>query len=273
MPQLGMDRMNEISRDDAAPQTESRDANQMGGFAKGIAVIEAFGNGRKPMTIAEVARIAGLDRASTRRCVFTLVAGGYARCDGRVYELTPKILRLGSSYLSASLPKLIRPSLERLADQFPEVSCSASVLDGDEIIYIARAAHHRLIGIGLHVGSRMPTYCTAMGRVLLAALPQEKARAILAGSERRALTERTLTQIDDLLAELETVRRNGYSIIFQEVDYGACGIAVPVLNISGNVVAAMNIAMQASPEAVAYMKTELLPRLMEIQHYLATILP
>jgi PcaR/PcaU/PobR family beta-ketoadipate pathway transcriptional regulator len=164
----------------------------MGGFAKGLAVIEAYGRKRESLTIAEVARLSGLDRASARRCLLTLVKGGYAKTDGRYFELTPRILRLGHSYLAASLPRLVQPTLDRLADSLRE-SCSASVLDGTEIVYIARAAQHRMIGVGLHRGSRLPAYCTSMGRVLLAAAPPEQARALLLESDRKAITALTIT--------------------------------------------------------------------------------
>jgi IclR family pca regulon transcriptional regulator len=168
----------------------------MGGFAKGLAVIEAYGRGRSSLTIAEVARLAALDRASARRCLLTLVNAGYATTDGRYFELTPRILRLGYSYLAASLPRLIQPSLSQLADKLRE-SCSAAVLDGSEIVYIARAAQHRLMGVGLHPGSRLPAYCTWMGRVLLASLLPEQAQQILQSSDRKKMTARTLTTIEE----------------------------------------------------------------------------
>ncbi|HEY8353115.1 MAG TPA: helix-turn-helix domain-containing protein, partial [Sphingomonadales bacterium] len=163
--------------DNGAP-IKLRDVDRMGGFAKGLAVIEAFGEGRPARTIAEIARVSGLDRASARRCLLTLVEAGYATKDGTYFQLTPRILRLAQAYLSTSLPRLIQPYLDQVADQLQE-SCSAAVLDGTEIIYIARAVHHRIMAAALHPGSRLPAYCTTMGRVLLASLPPEQARAIL----------------------------------------------------------------------------------------------
>ena len=260
--------------DDTAPlpARAGRDGDQMGGFAKGLAVIEAFGTSRKAMTIAEIGRISGLDRAAARRCLLTLVNGGYASTDGRYFELTPRILRLGHAYLAASLPRLIQPTLDRLADDVRE-SCSACVMDGGEVVYVARAARHRLIGVGLHPGSRLPAYCTSMGRVLLAALPTEQARAVLTASERTAYTKRTLTDVDALMDELAKVRTLGYAIIDQELEAGSRSIAVPVMNLSGRTVAAVNIGVHAVRAAPERLIGEFLPHLREAQRQLAAILP
>ena len=246
--------------------------DQMGGFAKGLAVIEAYGRGRSSLTIAEVARQSGLDRASARRCLLTLVNRGYATTDGRYFQLTPRVLRLGHAYLAASLPTLIQPTLDALAADVGE-SCSAAVLDSPEIVYIARASRHRLIGIGLHAGSRLPAYCTAMGRVLLAALPIDVARNILASSDRQAMTERTLTDVGHLMGELDRVRADGYAIIDQEVEIGSMSIAVPVRNMTGRTVAAIVVAVHATPAASTRLRTDVLARLRDAQAQLAEILP
>jgi IclR family pca regulon transcriptional regulator len=246
--------------------------DQMGGFAKGLAVIEAYGRGRNSLTIAEVAKLSGLDRASARRCLLTLVNRGYATTDGRYFELTPRVLRLGYAYLAAPLPTLIQPTLDSLASNLRE-SCSASVLDGTEIVYVARAARHRLIGVGLHAGSRLPAYCTSMGRVLLAALPPDDSRAILMQSDRQPLTERTLIDVGHLVGELARVRADGYSIVDQEVEIGNMSISVPVRNISGRTVAAMVVAVHATPVMVTRLRTEILSALQLAQQHLSEILP
>ena len=178
-----------ITRDVKPGERKLRDVDRMGGFAKGLSVIEAFGEGRNRLTIAEVARLSGLDRASARRCLLTLVERRYATNDDRYFELTPRILKLGHSYLAASLPRLIRPALDGLADQLRE-SCSAAVLDGTEVVYIARSSHHRIMGAGLHPGSRLPAYCTSLGRVLLAALPRAQAKELIDASDRQSFTYR-----------------------------------------------------------------------------------
>lgn len=247
-------------------------ADQMGGFAKGLAVIEAYGRGRPFLTIAEVAKLSGLDRASARRCLLTLVTRGYATTDGRYFTLTPRVLRLGYAYLAAPLPTLIQPTLDELSGNLRE-SCSASVLDGTEIVYIARAARHRLIGVGLHAGSRLPAYCTSMGRVLLAALPTEDSRALLMQSDRQPLTERTLIDVGHLVGELARVRADGYSIVDQEIEIGSMSIAVPVRNMGGRTVAAMVVAVHATPAMTTRLRGDVLSALLAAQNQLAQILP
>jgi IclR family pca regulon transcriptional regulator len=204
--------------------------------------------------------------------LLTLVNAGYASTDGRYFELTPRILRLGNAYLAAPLPRLIQPSLDSLA-QTLNASCSASVLDGTEIVYIARAAHHLLIAGGLHAGSRLPAYCTAMGRVLLAALPPEQSQALLVQSERRAVTARTLTDVDALVAELDRVRLSGFCLIDQEVEIGSMSVAAPIRTTQGRTVAAFVVALHATPESAARIRTEILPRMLEVQRQIADILP
>lgn len=253
-------------------ERQYQSADRMGGFAKGLAVIEAFGKGRDTLTIAEVARLSGLDRASARRCLLTLVEAKYASTDGRYFQLTPRILRLGHAYLGASLPRLIQPSLDQLADELKE-SCSAAVLDASEIVYIARAAHHRIIGPGLRPGSRLPAFCTSLGRVLLAALPADQAKAILNSSERPAFTAHTLTKITELMAELKRVRENGYAIIDEEMEIGSRSIAVPIRNFQGQTVAAITVAVHAVRADHDRLINEILPRMLATQSQLAAILP
>jgi IclR family pca regulon transcriptional regulator len=255
---------------EALESRQTRDANQMGGLAKGLAVIEAFSSGRA-MTIADIARASGLDRATARRCLLTLVSAGYASSDGRQFTLTPRILRLGHSYLAASLPRLIHPSMERLALKTQE-SCSAAVLDGHEIVYVARVAHHRLIGVGLHPGSRLPAYCTVLGRVLLAALPEDECRALLEGSERPAITGRTLTGVDELMEELARVRADGYALIDGEVEPGSRSVGVPLFNVAGRTVAALNVGAKSASVTIEELREEFLPRLFETQAELRHIL-
>jgi IclR family pca regulon transcriptional regulator len=246
--------------------------DRMGGFAKGLAVIEAFGQGKNSLTIAEVARLSNLDRASTRRCLLTLVEAGYAATDGRYFELTPRILRLGHSYLAASLPRLIQPTLDMLADDIKE-SCSAAVLDGAEVVYIARAAHHRIVGPGLHPGSRLPAFCSSLGRVLLAALPLDQAQAILEQSERPSITHLTLTEVPRIMAEVARARGQGYAIIDQEMEIGSRSIAVPVTNFRGQTVAAITVGVHAVRAETERLKLDILPRLLNAKSQLAAILP
>src|SRR4051812_3699738 len=157
----------------------------MAGLGKGLAVIACFDERHRRLTIAEVAAMARLSRAAARRCLLTLERLGFASFDGRFFGLTPRILRLGYAYLaSAELPQIIQPFLEQVSARIQE-SCSASILDGEEVLYIARSAKRRIMSVDLAVGSRLPAYCTSMGRVMLAALPPEEAMRRLRASPRR----------------------------------------------------------------------------------------
>jgi len=249
-----------------------RETDFIGGFAKGLRVIEAFGETKPRLTITDIARETGLDRATARRCLLTLAELGYAAYDGKFFELTPRILRLGHAYLSATpLPRLVQPFLDQLSETVGQ-SASASVLDGADIVYVARAAQKRVMSISLMAGSRLPAYCASMGRVLLAALPEAEARAIIKASDRKANTPFTKTDPDALLEELSKVRKQGYALIDQELEIGLRSIAVPVRSRSGDVVAALNIGTQAGRIGLGVMQAQLLPRLREAAQRLGTLL-
>jgi IclR family pca regulon transcriptional regulator len=244
----------------------------MGGFAKGLSVIEAFGQSHERLTISEAARLTGLDRATARRCLLTLVDAGYASHDGKFFALTPRILRLGYAYLSATpLPRQLQFFLEELSEATQE-SCSAAILDGTEIVYIARASQRRVMSVGLSVGSRLPAYCASMGRVLLAALPDEQMLDILRRTDRKALTPKTLTSVEALAEEIARVRQQGYALINEELELGLRSIAVPILDSSGRTVSALNTGVQAGRASCKHMIQNFLPRLLELQKTLANIL-
>jgi IclR family pca regulon transcriptional regulator len=239
--------------------------DRIGGFAKGLQVIEAFGHDRQRLTIAEVSRLTGLERASARRYLLTLVAGGYAGYDGKFFTLTPRILRLGYAYMSATpLPGIVQPFLEKIAEVTNE-SSSACILDGTEIVYVARAAQRRVMSIGLQIGSRLPAYCTSMGRVLLAALPADAAAARLSESQIEKLTPHSITNLKTLSEEVAKVRERGYSVIDQELELGLRSIAVPVYDAGGRVVAAMNVGVQVERASVDDLIQKFLPPLRDAQ--------
>lgn len=249
-----------------------RETDFVGGFAKGLKVIEAFGETKPRLTIADVSKDTGLDRATARRCLLTLAELGYAAYDGKFFELTPKILRLGHAYLSATpLPRLVQPYLDQLSEKVGE-SASVSVLDGTEIVYVARASQKRVMSINLSAGSRLPAYCASMGRVLLAALPETEARAIVAASDLRANTPFTRTDPDALMEEFSRVRRQGYALIDQELEIGLRSIAVPLENARGRVVAALNIGAPAAHAAAEEMAERYLPAMREVQAALRQVL-
>jgi IclR family pca regulon transcriptional regulator len=250
-----------------------RDGDMVAGLAKGLAVIEAFEESRPRLSIAEVARAVGLERATARRCLLTLVKLGYADYDGKFFSLTPRVMRLGHAYLSATpLPRVVQPYLERLSAETGE-SCSASVLEGGEIVYVARASQRRVMSISLDVGSRLPATTSSMGRVLLAAMPEAEARRLVEASERRALTPNTRTTVEAVMDEVARVRAEGFAINDEELEIGLRSIAVPIFGVDKRVVAALNIGAQALRVSVARMTEEFLPKMRGVQDELRRLLP
>lgn len=237
----------------------------IGGLAKGLKVIEAFQADKARLSIAEIAAVTGLDRATARRCLLTLAELGYAHYDGKFFELTPRVLRLGSAYLSATpLPRLLQPHLDRLSEEVGQ-SASASVLDGTDIVYIARASLKRVMSINLMPGSRLPAWCVSMGRVILSDLPEAQARAFIADCDRKPFTPFTRVAVDDIMAEIAAAGANGYAINDQELELGLRSIAVPITNERGRIVAAMNIGVAAAAMSREAMIEQLLPAMRRTQ--------
>lgn len=244
----------------------------MGGLAKGLAAIETFTAERPRQSIAEVSAASGLDRATARRCLLTLSHLGYADYDGKYFTLTPRILRLGTACLATlPLPQVAQPLLDRLSDELGE-SSSVSILDGAAIVYVARAAQRKVMSIALMPGSRLPAFCTSMGRVMLAALPDAAVEQILQASPPVARTRYTRTDPKMIKAELAHVRSAGYALIDQEVELGLRSIAIPVLNARGVTVAAMNIGVPATQGSVDELPGLYLPAMRRVQAELRAVL-
>lgn len=237
----------------------------MGGLAKGLRVIEAFTAQAPRLSITQAAQRIGLDRATTRRCLLTLADLGYCAYDGKFFTITPRVLRLGTGCL-ASMPlhKIIQPLLDDLSEQIKQ-STSVSILDHTDIVYIARAAQSRVMSIALMPGSRLPAYCTSMGRVLLAALPEAEARQILEASTREERTAFTKTNVEALMEEVSRVRELGFAVIDQEVEIGLRSIAVPLKNTRGKTVAALNIGLPASAFSMDEAVYQYLGALLKVQ--------
>ncbi|WP_040608947.1 IclR family transcriptional regulator domain-containing protein [Pseudooceanicola batsensis] len=224
----------------------NKPTDHIASLAKGLQVIECFGAETPRLTITDVARRTGLDRATARRCLLTLHRQGYAEFDGKFFTATPRILRLGMGALAAlPLPQLVQPWLDQLSERIGE-STSVSILDETEIVYLARAAQRRVMSIGLMPGSRLPAHCTSMGRVLLAARPEAEAAALVRRSDLSPRTAYSLTDPDEIMERVHRVRRDGYAVIDQEVEIGLRSIAVPLLDVHGEVVAALNIGLAAT---------------------------
>jgi IclR family pca regulon transcriptional regulator len=212
----------------------------MGGLAKGLDVIRAFTRDQPALTLSQVAATAGLTPATARRCLHTLEELGYVARRERSFLLRPKVLELGAAYLeSMNIESLTGTLLEELARQTGD-SAAMAVLDGAEIVYVARASVRTLLRLEAHVGSRLPAYPTSMGRVLLAGLAPERLAAYLARVELEPLTERTVTDPKRFARLIEDAHRNGYAAVEDELAYGVVALAVPVLDASGRVVAALN---------------------------------
>lgn len=216
-------------------------------LARGLDVIRAFDAEHHSMTLTDVAKRTGLSRATARRFLLTLAELGYVRTDGKHFELTAQVLQLGYAFLSGhTLTELIEPVLEELSSRLNE-SASASVLDGADVVYIARVHTRRIMRVGIAVGSRFPAYATSMGRVLLAHLEPEELDAALAARPLEALTPNTITDPGTLHSELATVRERGWCLVDQELEVGLRSIAVPVMSPDGTVAAALNVSMSTLP--------------------------
>jgi IclR family pca regulon transcriptional regulator len=212
----------------------------MGGLAKGLEVIRVFSREQPALTLSEVADAARLPAATARRCLHTLEELGYVMRNGRSFLLRPKVLELGAAYLeSMNIETLTQTFLEDLAGKTGD-SAALTVLDGNEIVYVARASVRTLVRLEAHVGSRLPAYPTSMGRVLLAGLSPARLEAYFESVTLSPLTDRTITdraRLERLVAEC---RRYGYAAVEDELAYGVVAVAVPVKDQAGRVVAALN---------------------------------
>ena len=239
-----------------------RGAHFVQSLERGLAVIRAFSAERPQLTLSEVARATGLDRAAARRFLLTLADLGYVHSDGRSFMLAPRVLELGYAYLSSiSLPEVAEPHMERLVADVHE-SSSVSVLDGDDIVYVARVPVSRIMTVSINVGTRFPAYATSMGHVLLAALPDAELDARLAGMRLEPLTPRSKTTPEALRAALRRVRAQGWALVDQELEEGLRSVAAPIRDRRGEVVAAINVSAHAGRRTIDWMRRELLPRLL-----------
>lgn len=230
-------------------------------LARGLRVIESFEGHHEGRTIAEIAGATGLSRAAVRRILYTLEILGYVERLRQIYRLKTQVLRLGFSFLSSSsVVEAARPILENITEQLHE-SSSMSMLDGGQIVYVARSAASRILAAGLSVGSRLPAYCTSMGRVLLAALPDDQLQAYLRDLKPRSYTPKTLTRIPQIRKAILQARNDGYAIVDQELESGLRSIAVPVFTRNNRVVAAINVGTHVSRVDRATLTRQCLPAL------------
>jgi IclR family pca regulon transcriptional regulator len=242
------------------------------GLDKGLQVIEAFDQERSRLTIAEVAERTGLTRAAARRYLLTLTSLGYMRHEQKQFLLTPKVLRLGQSYLHSSrLPRIAQPLLYRLAYSLGEAA-SVGILDHDDLVCVAAVSAGQLISATLQPGTRVPAYCTANGRVLLASLAEGEVGRFLARATPERINAHTIVDKSELAQAIARVREQGYAVVDQELELGLRTIAVPVRSFRGEVVAGMNISVHAGRMSVERMVERCLPALIKFQVELNALL-
>lgn len=232
-------------------------------FARGLSVIRAFDAEHPAMTLSEVAEATGLTRAGARRILLTLVHLGYVNSDAKYFRLTPRILELGFAYIS-SLPiwNLAEPIMEDLVAEVHE-SVSASVLDGADIVYVLRIPTHKVMTISLAIGSRLPAFCTSMGRVLLAGLEEAELDRVLRQSDLRARTSRTVINREELKKQIAEVRSQGWAMVNQELEEGLVSISAPIRDRTQRIIAAMNVSGQANRTPAQQMVKKFLPPLLQ----------
>jgi len=249
------------------------DPNFMTSLARGLIVIQAFTQQSPQMTISQLSIKTGLSRAAVRRCLYTLTKLGFAGAeDGSRYSLRPRMLTLSHTYTASNtLSSAAQPILERMSSALRE-SFSVATLDGEDIVYIARTTVSRVMAVDLHIGSRLPAYCTSMGRVLLAYLPADQLESYLAKVVLTPYTTRTVNSIEKLRLHLRNIRRSGYAICDQEYEVGLRSLAVPVYAPSGRAVATINLSGNAQRMTAMDMQTRFLPHLRNAANELSVFL-
>jgi len=239
-------------------ETEKGGRNFVSALARGLTVMRAFADQDSRLTLSDVARLVNLPRATVRRCLITLEALGYVETSGRYFSLSAQVLTLAQAYLSSSpMPRVAQGFLEHVSERLGE-SCSLSILHNDEAIYVARSTKKRIGSLHRDVGTHLPAHCTSMGRVLLAALPEPERERFLKKPHER-FTPFTIVDAGELGETLEKVKRNGYSLVDQELEIDLRSIAIPILNAAGRTVAAMNVSARASEKSKKELLDKFLP--------------
>jgi IclR family pca regulon transcriptional regulator len=242
---------------------EARDRDYVGSFARGLEVIKVFNRHTPRRTLSEVAEASGMTRATVRRFLLTLVREGYAETDGKYFNLKPKILEIGFSALSSmNIWDIAQPIMNALSANVQE-SSFAAVLDGDSVIYVARATSNRIVNVGISIGSRSPAHCVSTGRVLLAALPDAEFHQYLEKAKLHKFTPNTVTSKVKLRELVEETRLRGWSIVDQELEISLRSISVPIRDRDGKVVAALNVCCPADRVTPQDISTRILSAMLE----------
>jgi IclR family pca regulon transcriptional regulator len=257
-PQLPRDARADPGGDGSEPD----DSEAILSVKRALMALQVFSTENPSLTLSDIAKMIGVSRGTTRRILITFEEMGFVRRTGRQFTLTPRVLRLGYGYVS-SLPfwERAQPHMRELADAVEE-SSSIAVLDGPDIAYVARVPSRRQLTTVLTVGSRLPAYATSLGHVLLAGLPPTELRRYLDTVRLERLTPKTIIDKARLAAELEKVRRAGYSIANGERDLGVRSAAAPIVDRFGSVIAALNVSTAAGRVSMAELRTRIVPEVM-----------
>ena len=228
---------------------------------RGLSIFKVFGEQTPRLTLTEVAELTGFTRATARRFLLTLELLNYVGRSGRYFYLKPRVLELGYAYLSSfNLVSIAQGHLEELADELRE-SCSASVLEGENVIYVCRAASKRIMTINLAVGTQLPAYATSMGRVLLSSLSESALKKYFENAHIEKLTSKTTTDEKELRAIISKVKQQGYSIVSEELEDGVQSVSLPIKGKDGQVIAAANVSAHSSRVSEEVLIKQFLPRL------------
>jgi IclR family pca regulon transcriptional regulator len=242
-------------------EREERATDFVESLDRGLRLLQKFGATSGPMTLSDLARAADLPRATARRILFTLEHGGFVATDGKLFTLTPHVLTLAASYLrSSQVITVLQPVLDRIAAAAQEIS-SLSVLDGDEVVFIARGSPARVFSAGLDIGYRLPAFCTSVGRAMLGQFDNVELASRLAKMRREPMTAQTVTDPKLLLAAIIADREKGYSLVDREAEPGFRSISVPIRRYDGIMVAAINMGAHVDRVSTGEMINRWLPLL------------
>ena len=231
-------------------------------LARGLEVLRTFNRTGRKMTLSQVALETGNTRAGARRILLTLIHEGYAVADGKLFDLTPQVLELGHSVLSSKgVWEIAKPFIDNLSAETQE-SVSAAILDKFDVVYVSGAQYHRVISVGISVGARFPAHCTANGRVLLAAQPDDQWSDMLRKIELTKMTDKTVTDPKEFREILQNVREQGWSFVNQELEIGLMSISAPVKTNAGVLVGAINIGVPTLRMSPEKMVSDVLPMLL-----------
>ncbi|MET8517901.1 IclR family transcriptional regulator domain-containing protein [Streptomyces sp. NPDC005134] len=235
----------------------------MAGLAKGLAVIETFGQLHTQLTVTDAACAAGLTRATARRCLLTLTDLGYLTHDGKYFRPTPRMARLGGSYTRTDpLPRLAQPHLVSARQTLGE-SVSLAVLDDGMSVFVARAETERVVSAGVRIGVRLPACSSATGRVLLAALPEDELDTYLAGCRPEPRTEKSLVDVEEIRRRVELARTEDVAVTDEELELGMRSMATPVKDAQGTTRAALSVSAFTARISLEDMREQFLPVLKE----------